>query len=316
MADAIPLAAASPPVATNRISRTTRVWGGLIGCMGSFLLGIVVLGGVAGAFAVNLYREPPVTSDTTQTLDVTGPQHLVVHGSAGDVQINAGSDNAMTVEVKKSARAISQSVARQLLDAMHVSITQSGNVVTVQEQDANFITFFSEQQVNLIITAPAQTNLTDSLSAGNLTVIGFTGQLNLDNSAGNISLHDVTINGVSRIHESAGNIDLTGQMATGASLDVQESAGNISFTASLATNNRLTFGNSAGDINLHLPQATDAQIKAQSSAGNITIHGWPIDVSQEFAAASASGNTSSDPNPSNTITISESAGNISIAAQG
>jgi len=303
-----------PVVPTQPISRATRFWGRFLGCLGVFMLITVILGGIGGAIAFDLYRQPPATSDTTQSFTVGSAPHLVVHSTAGNLHFVTGTGNSVTVETVKTVRALTHEAAQKLLNDMHTSVTQSGNTLTVDDRSNDDWQIFSRQQVDFTITLPAQSAIDASLSAGNMDVTGVTGQMNIDESAGNVQLHDVTFTGTSQVHESAGNVDITGQLTTGTSLDLENSAGNITFNGSLATNNRLNVRESAGNVTLVLPQATSAHINAHVSAGGLSINGWPININHGTAEASAGGNTlSTDSNPTNNITVENSAGNISIS---
>jgi hypothetical protein len=307
-----------PPVvdAARQVSRATRFWGRLLWALGIIMLVLVVLAGIGGAVTFALFQQPPVTSDTTQSFAVTGPPRLVVSCPASDVHIAAGASDTVTVQVHKLARALTQDSARQLLDSMQVSATQAGDTITVTEQASDIVTIASQRQIVFTITVPTQTAIDANLSAGNLDATGVTGPLTIQESAGNVTLNDMTITGSSTVHESAGNLTIAGQLTRGATLDLENSAGNITFTGALATANTLTARESAGNVTLRLPQATSAHITARVSAGNLTIAGWPITVDRGVASASASGDTQpGQPNPTNTITVTNNAGNITISSQ-
>ncbi len=307
-----------PPMvdAARQVSRATRFWGRLLWVVGVVMLALVLLAGIGGGLTFVLLQQPPVTSDTTQSFSVTNPPHVVITSPAAGVAIVTGGTNTVTVQTHKQAQALTQDSARQLLDAMHVSVTQTGDTITIAEQSSDIVTFVSHRQLDFTLTVPPQTNVTARLSAGNLNATGLTGQLNVQESAGNVQLNDMTIMGSSTVHESAGNIGITGQLTTGATLDLENSAGNITFAGALAAANTLTVRESAGNVTLRLPQTTSAHITANVSAGDLTITGWPVSVNHNVASASASGDTQpGQSNPTNTITVTNSAGNITIGTQ-
>lgn len=306
-------ATATPP--QRKISTTTRVLGGCLGCLGVFIALTLVLGGITAAFGFSILRQDPLIEQSSQSFAVTAPPQITVRSSAGNVRVEAGADGTVTVQITKSARGLSKDQERRDLNAMHVAVTQFGNTVTIDEQNDKNASWLSlgSRTLDLVITVPAQATLDEKLSAGNLEVSGITGQMTIEASAGNIGLHNVTLTGASRLSERAGNITFTGKLLPDANLTMENSAGNITFDGDLATNNTLNAHNSAGNIDLTLPETTSAHISAGTSAGNVHINGWDIPVSRETANASARGDTST--NPTNTITANNSAGNIDISAR-
>src|SRR5579875_2317719 len=192
---ATPLAV--PP---QQITRTTRFWGRFLGCLGVFMLIGVILTGISGAIAFNLYRQPPVTSDSTQSFAVGNTPHLVVNGSAGNVRFIAGAGNTVTVQTHKMARALTHDAAVKLLNDIHISITQTGDTIMITDTAHDTWQFFgfSQREVDFTITLPAQSAIDATLSAGNLSVTGVTGQVNIQESAGNVQLQDVTLTGASQ----------------------------------------------------------------------------------------------------------------------
>lgn len=306
---------ATVPTPPRTISTTTRVLGGCLGCLGVFIALTLVFGGIATAVTLSVLRQDPLTDQSTQTLAVTAQPQITVHSSAGNVRVEAGAANTVTVQITKTARALSRDQERRYLNAIHVDVTQVGNTVAIDAHNDDNVAwlFFGSREVDIIITVPAQASLDERLSAGNLEVSGITGQMTIEDSAGNIGLHNVTLTGDSHLSESAGNITFTGKLMPAANLIMENSAGNITFDGDLATNNSLNVRNSAGNIELTLPQTTSARINAGTSAGNLNIDGWNIPVNRDAANASAHGDTTT--NPTNTISANNSAGNITIAAR-
>jgi hypothetical protein len=262
------------------------------GCLIAFavLIGFCALGtGIVGGLAL---VSTTVSGTQTQTLQVSGTPHVVLDVQAGNVRVATGPSGTVGVVLTKSARALSSGLARQTLDSMRFTATQTGDTVAITTdygQNQRQWAVFS-RSLQLAVTVPATTNLSTTMAAGNLTVDGTTGTLDLRATAGNVEMNDVTLMGDSSLRLTAGNVTLHGALGNHAALDVDVTAGNVS---------------------LYLPASTPARLDATVTAGHISAIDWSSGTN------SSSNNLDVDlnANPTSTITVRITAGNASVIAE-
>jgi hypothetical protein len=236
----------------------------------------------------------PASSDTTQTFAVTGTPTLALDIAAGTVRVETGASGQVIVKVHRSVRAISHDQAVQYLDAMRVSATEDGNTVNVTANQSGWDGFpaYFNRSLDVRVTVPAKMNLRTTMSAGDLEVNDITGAVNVHMSAGEANLENVTLAGTSTLDLTAGDVTFDGAMQKGVSLGVT-----------------LT----AGDVSLSLPQNTDAHLDGHATAGDISVSGWPHDESNSGSDTAVTADLG--PNPTGSITIRVTAGDVSVTAK-
>ncbi len=312
----------TPPQATDadrHVSATTKIIGSILGVFGVLGLLAVVVGSCSGVTLFAAAAQPPVTEHATQTLALTGAgiPTITCHLAAGSLQILAGSNNQVGVDITKSVRDISQDQSRRDLATMKVNFTQQGNAITITEtyppsSGWGFLWQGSiQREIDLVITVPAAANLAITAAAADTSITGIAGQITVDSSASRLILHQVTLTGASRLKASAGEMLIDGSMTPDATLDLRDSAGSIDFDGALATHDAITVNASAGSVAMHLPLSTAVHVDANVSAGGISVSGFPLAVRQDFGNASVAGDTA--PDPTNTITVHISAGSFTLA---
>lgn len=254
-------------------------------------------GGISAVLAAIAFNSTPASATVDKSFSVAGVPTLVIHGAAGSVHINPGTDGQITLHATKRVRALTHSQAQSALDAITITATQSGNQVNIQEDDTDvggwFFNGFQRAQIDLTVTAPANTNLNVTEDAGSLDATGFTGQVMARVNAGSATLSSMTMARGSSLSVNAGSLSVDGALQSGASLFVEVNAGSADLT---------------------LPQNTSAHLDATASAGSLNVNGWNIAENHDAANTTASGDL--NPNPTGTITIRVSAGSASLNAGG
>lgn len=243
-------------------------------------------------FAAGLQIVSTTTSATqSQSFAVTGTPDIVLNATAGNVSIIAGESSTVDIKLNKSARAVSRGLAQQMLDQMRFDAAQNGNTITITNSFGNWgpNPFVFNRSEEMTISVPAATDLDTTLSAGNLTITGTTGALRVHSTAGNVTLDGVTLSGSSLLHLTAGDITLHGTLATHTALEVDDTAGNVS---------------------LFLPADTSAHLDATVTAGRVSTSGFASDRSSDSGTLSEDLNA----NPTSTISINDTAGDVSIVA--
>ena len=248
---------------------------------------MALLAALVGGLVFSALGQHELSTTTTKTFVVSGTPGLVIADAAGNVSIQQGGGNQLTVQVMKHAWGTSDAVARDVLRSTVVDMSQSGNTITVNTQFSGP----ARRSVDLIVTVPAEANADVHLGAGNIDVRQFTGAISLDAGAGNITAGAVTFAGTSRLHTGAGNVTVDGAIASGAAVDVLVGAGNVTLT---------------------LPSDTPAHLAASTGVGNVTITGWQIPVSGAIGH-SATGDLGG--NPTGSLTIQVGTGNLTLMSR-
>lgn len=267
----------------------------IAGLLVVFVVLALACGGISAVLAAIAFNSTPASATVDKTFSVIGAPTLVIHGAAGSVHVNPGTDGQITLHATTRVRALTHSQAQSALDAITITATQSGNQVNIQEDDTDaggwFFNGFQRAQIDLTVTAPANTNLNLTEDAGTLVATGFTGQLTTHVNAGSAALSSMTMAKGSSLSVNAGSLTVDGSLQSGASLLVDVNAGSADVT---------------------LPQDTSAHLDASASAGSVQVNGWNIAVNHDAANTAASGDL--NPNPTGTITIRVSAGSASLNA--
>lgn len=281
-----------PPVHPRQPSGASVVaW--IIGGIAAFviLVGLVVamLAALIGGFAASTIGQRELSTTSSKTFTVSGTPSLMISDTAGNITIQQGDGNQVTVQVTKHAWGSSTGVAQDGLNRTTVDVMQSANTITVNVQ----VSGPERRSVDLSVMVPPQANADVHLAAGNIDVRQFTGAITLDAGAGNVTADTMTFAGTSRLHTGAGNITVAGAIASGATVAVLVGAGNATLT---------------------LPSDTPAHLTASSGIGNVTITGWQIPVSGGgFSGHSASGDLGAD--PTGMLTIQIGTGNLMLMSR-
>jgi hypothetical protein len=279
-----------PPV-QPRQPGGTHVAAWIIGGIVAFvvLVGLVVtlLAALLGGFVFSTIDQRELSASATNTFVVSGTPSLVISDAAGNITIQQGVGNQVTVQVTKHAWGIRGTDAKGVLNSTVVDVSQSANTITVNTQFSGP----ARRSVDLIVTVPAQANANVHLGAGNIDARQFTGAIMLDTGAGNVRADTVTFVGTSRLHTGAGNTIVDGAMASGAAVDVLVGAGNATLT---------------------LPPNTPAHLTASTGVGNLTIIGWQIPVSG-MVSHRASGDLGG--NPTGRLSIQVGTGNLTLMSR-
>lgn len=265
------------------------------GCLIAFVVLVVLCGGTTAVMAAMAFNSTPAGASFDKSFSVSGVPTLVIHGSAGSVHVNAGGDGQVSIHAKKSVHALTQSQAQSELDAITITATQSGNVVNIQVNDSDnrpwLFYAFQRTQVDLTVTAPANTNLAITEDAGSIDASGFTGKLTARIDAGSATLNDMTMAKGSSLTVSAGSLHIDGALQPDASLYLEVDAGSADIT---------------------LPQNTSAHLNATASAGSVNVNGWNVSENHDAADTTVIGDL--NPNPTSVITIRVDAGSATLNA--
>jgi hypothetical protein len=283
------------------------------GCLATGMIVFLVLACIGGVATAVVFSSPEVSSSSSQDFSVSSVPLIHLNSQASDVTVLAGANHTTVhVLVQKHAQAINSASAQADLKSMKVTTSQSGDTIDVQTQFNNDVGIILHHEwVDLTITVPPSSNLDLATDAGDVTVTGISGSMQVTTEAGDIALNNSVLEGTSTIHSNAGNMRLE-SVNTNAHTSIITNAGNVDFNGLVEANASLSVHTDAGNVTLRLPPSTSAHFNATSNVGTITIDQlWSISVTRETVMSSASGTMG--PSPSATISVFTNAGDIKVS---
>jgi hypothetical protein len=266
------------------------------------------LGSLLGRFG----HGPEVSDTLNRTFTVDGTPTVVVHNTFGSIRVVAGSDDNITLDATRRARGITSDAHQSDLEIITITCTQDGNTVRIDARVTQPAVALARQLwADLRITVPTATHLDikaeagnvevtgtrgaigAKVDAGNLELKGASGPITANVSAGNLQASDVELADGSRIAVAAGQVTLQGSLQPGASVDIRVDAGRAKLT---------------------LPRTTATHLDAFTDVGAISITGWPIPVTRNVIAATATGDLGAP--PAGRLTVRVNIGDITLNANG
>ncbi|MGZ3680362.1 MAG: DUF4097 family beta strand repeat-containing protein [Ktedonobacterales bacterium] len=283
----------SPPPQSHRRARWYAwVAGGCIGLCFLLVIGCALLGGAISGLIYTFANQKEATATASQTLAVSGMPTLDVTNAAGSITVERGTADQVKVVYSKRAHDVSQRDAQRALDDMIVSISQTGNTITVEVKSptaANMEAFGSQRSVDLTLDVPSATSFQLRQMAGNVHVSDVRGALMVNVQAGNVDLRNVSLIGNSSVRLGAGNVTFDGSLQNGSALDMRVATGNVDVV---------------------LPPDAAVHITADTAMGDVTTAGWPITPTRSGSGDSATGDTSAK--PTSILNINIYTGRISV----
>jgi Putative adhesin len=264
---------------------------------------LILAGAVLLAIALIVVTRPaPTTAPRypagTRVFQISGNRVVLrfVH-SAGSVHMSAGPDGQVSIKENRNG----------LIQAIHTSYRQSGNVVTVTVSIENGLP--TATWVDFDVAVPRDTSAKVAVAAGTLEAAGVTGNFVLQDTNGSIWASNVTgaialqttsgsintsqVNGqVSAITEN-GTITAISTRLRGHSL-VQARSGTISFHGSLDSGCHAVFENTNGAIGVTLPRSSSVLVDARTPDGSINSEFSSVHVASDAKGRVASGRVGRD----------------------
>lgn len=284
------------PHARRRTRWYAWIAGGCIGMCFLLVIGCALLGGAITGLIYTFANQKEATATASQTLAISGTPTVDVTNEAGSITVEHGTAEQVKIVYHKRVHDVSQNDAQRALNAMVVTVSQTGNTITVNVRSpsvASMEAFGSQHIVDLTLTVPSTTNLQLQLTAGNMHVSDVSGTLTANVQAGNVDVRNVSLADSSSVRIGAGNATFDGSFLDGSSLDVRVATGNI---------------------DVALPPNAAIHIAADTAVGDVTISGWPITSTSAGTGASATGDTAA--RPTGTLTLHADTGRISVEARG
>lgn len=241
-----------------------------------------------------------VTQRETKTFDVGFRPILVIHDTAGNVNVTPGQDGKVGVQVTK--RIASGPNAERILGDLHVDMTQADNTLTIETSSASPTppasgtsptTASDSPAVDLALSVPVASQLMVEVGTGSVSVQQIAGQMQVTVTKGSIQAQDAVFSGVSQFTTGAGNVTLDGEMTSASMLQAQVQTGSIS---------------------LKIPAPISAHLDARTQSGTVTVNGFHLPVTKvNGTGEQAVGDLK--PGPTDYITLRVATGNITVAVR-
>jgi len=234
-----------------------------------------------------------IQTTETHILSVDAAPDLKVRNSAGSITINAGPEGQFTLEAtKKIVGGIFGQPKEPDLDKIEVGVTQEGNLISVSVHPGAAEALFGKSSlVDLVITAPPQTNADLQLNAGAITLSGAQGRVRGRINAGAFEVSEAAMTGV-EVAVNVGAFRYQGTLAPGALVDVEVNTGNAIF---------------------RLPPDVSTNVDAQTTSGVVSLIGLTLADERAATLQWARGATQLD--ATGFLTVRVNTGNIDLMAR-
>lgn len=227
---------------------------------------------------------------------VDGPATLVVENGVGAISVTGGPGSEVVVGAHRVAWGADQADAEAALASLNVSVTQSGNTVTVRVEQPVEVDLIhigpGGSRVDFTIAVPAETSVTLSSRAGDIALSGVEGTANLHSDFGGIRVSGLS--GGLQADSGNGAIEARRVEAGSAGIDLRSEFGAITLERSSAgevnarsSNGRITLAavEATGDIALasnfgriQFDTGRAASLSAQSDNGEVGLTGLGVDA--------------------------------------
>jgi hypothetical protein len=251
-----------------------------------------------------------------KTFDVAPGGKLVVEVAGSRVNVQGTGGNQVIVEYTRVVTAGSEAEEARYLAEREVSLTQSGNTVSLIEQRPasshsggslwDLITGRDRgvrARLQLVVRVPAQFQVDLRTSGGSMEVGSLTGPVEARTSGGSLTFRDITGNidgrtsgGGIRLERFKGDVNLS---TSGGSINVTDGTGPLTLktsgggiTISGASGN-VAASTSGGSIRLGLTTVPTGDNRLSTSGGSITVT-LPANSALDIDAATSGGSVSTD----------------------
>jgi DUF4097 and DUF4098 domain-containing protein YvlB len=267
--------------------------------------------GMATAWAPRTWAEswqakqgPDTSEQIVKTFKVGTSGSLDVAAISGDVTVNEGGGDTITVHAMKHVRSRNADEAKQQLANTSVTMSQVGNRVEVR---INYVGRNNHASVDFTVTAPAGTAVNARSISGDVQVTNIKGDVRVESISGAVSANGTP--NLSLIKTVSGDLQLSG-LSVNSELTVSTISGdlhlrNIKARAVNAesvsgemrltdvTCDRATVKSVSGDIEYSGPLARSGRYEMKTHSGDIRLT-LPTDIGFELEAQTFSGEVRSD----------------------
>ena len=247
------------------------------------------------------HNGPEQVEKITKTFKVGATGTLDLANISGDILVNEGGGDTITIEATKKVRARSDAAAKEQFQNCQVNFVERAGRVEVK-------VVYSGQKnqawVDFVVTAPAGTNLYPHSVSGDIKVTGIKGDLRAESVSGDVTVHSapgatllksvsgsVEVDGVNardalELNSVSGDItvrnakarQITAESVSGEvtlrdvaceRATVKSISGDVVYTGSLARGGRYEMTSHSGEIRLTLPSDVGFELNARTFSGNV-----------------------------------------------
>lgn len=243
-------------------------------CCLALLTGVLAAIRAGVSLAETWSARGPIAVTTSRTFEqsfaVAGPARLVVDLDVGALDIVAADQDTITVSAQIEVRGGNRLAAAQLLDQVRFDASQSGSTVTVTSGwpvGAEWRN--ASPQIDVRITVPRRTHVTIDMKAGDMTLTGVKGDIEITADVGRVRLTNVQAE---------------------KQLSVATNVAEISFSGALTADASYRLMSNVGAIRMTLPSNSAFAIDATSNVGAVTV-GFDVvgEASQQKVGRSVQG---------------------------
>ncbi len=261
-----------------------------------------------------------------QQLDVAPGGRIIVDVDFGTIDVAAGADDKVAVEVYRKIDSNNQALEKEYVAAAPVTVSKDGNTVTIrarrQQKDRKF-NWSGNCNMDARYTVRVPRNFHSELRTGGGTIIGseLTGTMSADTSGGKLKFThlrgptgattsggSIELNGCEgavKVDTSGGRIESVDGSGTleartsggaivvrnfGGDTKVETSGGRLAFDN---INGKITGRTSGGSITARLRSPVPGDVDLETSAGSIEVT-VPPDAGLDIEAETSSGRVTSD----------------------
>lgn len=267
----------------------------LAGCCGAVTVaGILLARGIAWGDNLAVLGRVQAAATIERSFPAQQARTLALDVPLGDISIQAGTAERVTVQASLRAWDRTQAAAQAQLDQLNFRAEQEGQQVRITIDNPRALGENSgaprAPEITLRITAPPQTALQAETEVGRLTVTGLRGDITVTAGVGAVLLEDVLPESRMAIWSQVGNIELRGPLTIGATYDLASDVGRIA---------------------LRVPADSAFTIAARSDLGSVDL-GFPLQGSSEQVLMGKEVRGEVGVAPTTTLTLRSRVGAISV----
>ena len=266
--------------------------------------------GLGWFFATPIILHATIDRTVEKTFTVQPGGTLKVETAGGNITVEPGAGNAVTVVAKERIRADSDKDADEVLKNLTLAIEQQGNDVSAKARYSRGPgSWFGSQpvQVDFVVTVPGRYSTDLKTSGGNITVGDLAGTMEMRTSGGNVKLGNIdgtvdagtsggdvslgSCSGDTKLQTSGGNVraekivgradletsggDIAVKLVENV-LSARTSGGNVAAGIEGALKGDCSLETSGGDVNVTVEKAAAFQLDASTSGGRVRADGLTI----------------------------------------
>jgi DUF4097 and DUF4098 domain-containing protein YvlB len=234
-----------------------------------------------------------------KTLPLRSGGYFSLSNRNGSVEISSWDREEVRIEALKKVKSSSRSLARDVMEELHIEVDVRGNDEVIVETDypkayegsgGILDAIFGERKkpqisVQYWITVPEHVDLRIGTTNGAIEIEKITGDSHISSTNGRIEMYDVK--GYIDVSTTNGKIELDG-INGGLDAGTTNGAVDVYYSSQADIDEDISIRTTNGSIELGLPRDTNADVNARTTNGHIDTD-FPITVKGRQSRKSLSG---------------------------